>query len=108
MAKRGRPSKKKDININSDETRVFFGLLLLVLGILLILGTIASWDGQFFELVSVRIGGTAVILGIGFLLVSVKLFGYESKITSKFFLLTYIVMWVWCLPMSHFPDLHLQ
>ena len=101
MAKRGRPSKKKDITINSTETKVFFGLVFLVIGILFIATLFSS--GEFFSVISSQIGGTAVIFGILMILIATKLFGYDGRITSWPFLASFFFLCVWTLPLFHFP-----
>ncbi|HOU75995.1 MAG TPA: DNA translocase FtsK [Candidatus Dojkabacteria bacterium] len=101
MAKRGRPSKKKDITIKSTETKVFFGLVFLVIGVLFIVSLFSS--GEFFSVISSQIGSTAIIFGIFLILIATKLFGYDGRITSFPFLVSFLLLCVWALPLFHFP-----
>ncbi len=63
MAKRGRKKKKEEITIKSNETRIFFGLVLLLLGIAtfsspFLSGTLLEYILQFFGYASVLWGLT--------------------------------------------------
>lgn len=101
MAKRGRPSKKKDITIKSNETKVFFGLVFLVIGVLFIVSIFSS--GDFFSVITTQVGSASVILGIFLILIATKLFGYDGRITSFPFLISFLLLCVWSLPLFHFP-----
>ena len=51
-----RKKKKKEINIKSSETKTFFGLIFLVLGIALILTPIIKEDAPIFVYIANLLG----------------------------------------------------
>ncbi len=67
MAKRGRKKKKEEITIKSNETKIFFGLVLLLLGIAtlsspFLSGTLLEYILQFFGYASILWGITMCYL----------------------------------------------
>lgn len=69
MAKRGRKKKKKEITIKSNETKIFFGLIFLLLGIATLLSpflnaTLLEYILQFFGYASILWGLTISYLAI--------------------------------------------
>ncbi len=69
MAKRGRKKKKKDINIKSNETKIFFGLVLLLIGLATLLSpflnaTLLEYILQFFGYASILWGLSLSYLAI--------------------------------------------
>ena len=69
MAKRGRKKKKEEITIKSNETKIFFGLVLLLLGIATVSspflsGTLLEYILQFFGYASILWGITMCYLAI--------------------------------------------
>ncbi len=69
MAKRGRKKKKKEINIKSNETKIFFGLVLLLIGLATLLSpflnaTLLEYILQFFGYASILWGLSISYLAI--------------------------------------------
>ena len=69
MAKRGRKKKKEEITIKSNETKVFFGLMSLLLGTATLAspflsGTLLEYILQFFGYASILWGITMIYLAI--------------------------------------------
>jgi len=68
-----RKKKKKEINIKSSETKTFFGLILLVLSIALILTPFINEDAPVFIHISTLLGWPSVVWGIAILGLSINL-----------------------------------
>ena len=68
-----RKKKKKEINIKSSETKTFFGLILLVLSIALILTPFINEDAPVFIQISTLLGWPSVVWGIAILGLSINL-----------------------------------
>lgn len=69
MAKRGRKKKKKEITIKSNETKIFFGFIFLLLGVATLLSpflnaTLLEYILQFFGYASILWGLTISYLAI--------------------------------------------
>ena len=77
-----RKKKKKEINIKSSETKTFFGLILLVLSIALILTPFINEDAPVFIQISTRLGWPSVVWGIAILGLSINLLT-QGKYFSK-------------------------
>ncbi|MBN1374407.1 DNA translocase FtsK 4TM domain-containing protein [Candidatus Dojkabacteria bacterium] len=100
MAKRGRPPKNRELTIKSDETRVFFALMLLGLGLLLLSSSFLS--GEFFNQISKAIGDSTYVLGIFFMALSLRLFGYNNWFSGTQTLIGFFSVWAVSLPFLHF------
>ena len=59
-----RKKKKKEINIKSSETKTFFGLIFLVLGIALILTPIIKEDAPIFVYIANLLGWPSLVWGL--------------------------------------------
>ena len=77
-----RKKKKKEINIKSSETKTFFGLILLVLSIALILTPFINEDAPVFIQISTLLGWPSVVWGIAILGLSINLLT-QGKYFSK-------------------------
>lgn len=75
--KRGRPSKKKEINIQSDETRLVFALVLGLFAAFCFLSYFN--EGEIFAVLKSYFGGSVITLGLFSLGISLKLFGVKLK-----------------------------
>jgi DNA segregation ATPase FtsK/SpoIIIE, S-DNA-T family len=95
MAKRrGRPPKKKELTIKSEETRTIAGLVTGFVGLLAVLTPFVS--GTIFGVLSKAFGIATLPAGLTLLLISAGLFGQNLKINNPrplagFFLITMIV-----------------
>ena len=77
-----RKKKKKEINIKSSETKTFFGLILLVLSIALILTPFINEDAPVFIQISTLLGWPSVVWGVAILGLSINLLT-QGKYFSK-------------------------
>jgi DNA segregation ATPase FtsK/SpoIIIE, S-DNA-T family len=75
--KRGRPSKSKEINIQSDETRLVFGLVLGLFAVFCFLSYFN--EGEVFAILKSYFGGAVLSLGLLSFGISLKLFGMKLK-----------------------------
>jgi len=100
MGKRGRPPKRKEITIKSDETKVFVGFMFIALTVLLI--GCPYFNGEFFSRVSMVIGRSTFFLGLFTMGVSFRLLGYQNWFSEMQTLIGFLIIWVWSLPFLHF------
>jgi len=68
-----RKKKKENINIKSSETKIFFGLILFVLGIALLIAPIVGQQADIFIYISRFLGWPSSIWGIAIILISINL-----------------------------------
>lgn len=68
-----RKKKKKNINIKSSETKIFFGLILLVLGLALLLAPFVSDQATIFVQITKLLGWPSIVWGLATLYVSLNL-----------------------------------
>ncbi|MDD3661487.1 MAG: DNA translocase FtsK 4TM domain-containing protein [Candidatus Dojkabacteria bacterium] len=92
--RRGRPRKRKELTIKSEETRTFFGLLILVAAILCVVSLFL--EGSLFRTILSIVGVASIPTGITLLLIALTILGYQTKInglrtTFGFFLLSLII-----------------
>ncbi len=78
--KRGRPAKSQGLTIKSSETKVFFGLLLSILGVLSILSL--TMQGSFFEFIRRMYGIGAIPAGVMFVQIGIYVLGYKTQLNS--------------------------
>jgi S-DNA-T family DNA segregation ATPase FtsK/SpoIIIE len=100
MAKRGRPKKRKDITIESDETKIFIGLIFLSVAVLL--AGSPYFDGKFFEFIMRYIGQSTYIGAFFFLALAVRLFGYKNWLTKLQTIIGVVLIWVSLVTFLHF------
>ncbi len=81
-----RKKKKEKINIKSSETKIFFGLILFVLGIALLITPLVGEQAQIFVYVSRFLGWPALVWGIATIYLSINLLtqGKSCRQWSKF------------------------
>lgn len=95
--RRGRPPKKKELTIKSEETRIFAALVTGFIGILAILTPFV--DASAFKTISTVLGIATLPAGITLVLISIAFFGYNIKVNTPkpiigFVLLTLIVAFI--------------
>lgn len=80
-----RRKKKNNINIKSSETKIFFGLVLFVLGAALLIAPFANQQASIFIYISGLLGWPSTLWGIALILVSINLLTKRgSKDWTKF------------------------
>ncbi len=81
-----RKKKRKEINIKSSETKIFFGLILFVFGIALLITPIVGEQAEIFVYVSQTLGWPALVWGLATIYISLNLLtqGKSCKQWSKF------------------------
>jgi S-DNA-T family DNA segregation ATPase FtsK/SpoIIIE len=80
MGKRGRPKKKKEITIKSEETKIVFGIMVGLTGILFIVSPYL--EAGFFNSIQKLFGISSAPLGVTLVLISTSILGMKSKINS--------------------------
>ncbi len=68
-----RKKKREKINIKSSETKIFFGLLFLVLGIALILTPFIKEEADIFIYISTLLGWPSMVWGVAVTAISINL-----------------------------------
>lgn len=99
MAKRGRPKKKKEITIKSEETKIVFGIIVGLVGILSIVSPYL--EASFSQTIQRIFGISSAPLGIIFILFSTSILGMESKINSLRTKIGLVFMTVFLAGMAH-------
>lgn len=97
MAKRGRPSKSKELTIKSRETQVFMGLVFVAIGASLFFNN--SLPGTIPVLVQSSFGQTTYILACIAIIIGLRMVGVKSYITSQRFLYGLILLLLAALPL---------
>jgi S-DNA-T family DNA segregation ATPase FtsK/SpoIIIE len=80
MAKRGRKKKEAQLTVHSDETKIFFGLVLAVGGLTVLAAPF--FDAQAFRFVTALLGFSAIPWGITLLYLSLRFFTQRERLTS--------------------------
>ncbi len=75
--------KKKEINIKSSETKTFFGLIFLVLGIALILTPIIKEDAPVFVYIANLLGWPSLVWGLAVIALSINLLTQGKHFSKK-------------------------
>lgn len=76
--------KKKDkINIKSSETKIFLGLVLLILGIALILTPFVKEEAEIFVFISTQLGWPSMVWGIAITALSINLLTQGRNFNKK-------------------------
>lgn len=78
--RRGRPPKKKEITIKSEETRTFGGIVLILLGVFCLCSPFMTGDVFTFIMKATGIGTFAA--GIAFTLLGISILGYRGPFNS--------------------------
>lgn len=97
MAKRGRPSKSKELTIKSRETQVFLGFVFVAVGASLFFNN--SLPGTIPLLVQSSFGQTTYILGAIAIVVGLRMVGVKAYVTSERFLTGLIMLLFAALPL---------
>ena len=84
MAKRGRPSKSKELTIKSRETQVFLGFVFVAVGASLFFNN--SLPGTIPILIQSNFGQTTYILGGISIVIGLRMIGVKTYVTSERFL----------------------
>lgn len=102
MGRKKKSSKSKEININSDETKIFTGILLLILSLALIISPF--FDSQLLRKVVETFGYSSVTFGIATLYLSMRFLSSKSFFKSwklqfglllfSFTLAAFLTFWV--------------
>lgn len=80
MAKRGRKKKDVQITVQSDETKIFFGLILAVAGLTVLASPF--FDADALRVATDLFGFAAIPWGISILYLSLRFFTKREKLTS--------------------------
>ena len=75
--------KKEKINIKSSETKTFFGLVLLILGIALILTPFVKEEAEIFIYISTLLGWPSMIWGVAITALSINLLTQGKNFSKK-------------------------
>jgi len=97
MAKRGRPSKRKELTIKSRETQVFLGLVFVAAGASLFFNN--SLPGTIPLLIQSNFGQTTYILGAIAVVIGMRMVGVKIYFTSERFLSGLILLLIAALPL---------
>ncbi len=97
MAKRGRPSKSKELTIKSRETQVFVGFVFVAIGASLFFNN--SLPGTIPLLIQANFGQTTYVLGAIAVVIGLRMIGVKTYITSERFLAGLILLLIASLPL---------
>jgi S-DNA-T family DNA segregation ATPase FtsK/SpoIIIE len=97
MARRGRPSKSKQLTIRSRETQVFLGLVFVVIGASLCFNS--SLPGTIPVLMQSNFGQTTIILGAISIVIGLRMIGVKSYVSSERFLSGLFLLLLAALPL---------
>ncbi|HNW23209.1 MAG TPA: DNA translocase FtsK 4TM domain-containing protein [Candidatus Dojkabacteria bacterium] len=75
--------KKEKINIKSSETKIFFGLVLLILGLALILTPFVKDEAKIFIYISTILGWPSIIWGVGITALAINLLTQGKNFGKK-------------------------
>ncbi|HOV29973.1 MAG TPA: DNA translocase FtsK 4TM domain-containing protein [Candidatus Dojkabacteria bacterium] len=77
-----RKKKQKEINIKSNETKIFFGLIIFVLGLVVFFSPFFVEQSKLFDVISLKLGYSAIGWGILLIYCSLFLLLKRKKIIS--------------------------
>lgn len=80
MAKPGRKKKKKNLTIQSDETKIFFGMILGVLGLSFLVAPF--FQATIFNEITKYVGYSSIAWGLTILYLSIRFFSDSEKYKS--------------------------
>ena len=87
-----RKKKKEKINIKSSETKIFFGLVLFVLGIALMLTPFVKEQADIFIYISTLLGWPSMVWGISVTAMSINLLTQGKSFSKVSQILGFIVL----------------
>ncbi len=87
-----RKKKKKEINIKSSETKTFFGLIFLVLGIALILTPIIKEDAPIFVYIANLLGWPSLVWGLAVVALSINLLTQGKHFSKKIQIVGFLLL----------------
>ena len=87
-----RKKKKEKINIKSSETQIFFGLVLFVLGVALILTPFVKEQADIFVFISTLLGWPAMVWGIAVTAMSINLLTQGKSFSKVSQILGFVVL----------------
>ncbi len=98
--RRGRPPKKKELTIKSEETRVFGGIMLILAGILCLFSPFMN--ASVFD-VFLRVAGIGTFsAGIALLLQGVSILGYKGVFNSTRTIIGFVILTLLISAIGHF------
>jgi len=97
MAKRGRPSKRRELTIKSRETQVFLGLVFVAIGASLFFNN--SLPGTIPLIIQANFGQTTYVLGAISIVIGLRMVGVKVYVTSERFLMGLLLLLVAALPL---------
>jgi DNA segregation ATPase FtsK/SpoIIIE, S-DNA-T family len=80
MGRKKKQKKNKELNINSDETKVFFGIVLLIIGVALLVSPF--FDSQLLRKLVDIFGFSAIAFGIATLYFAMRFFSKKGLFKS--------------------------
>ena len=78
-----RKKKPKEINIKSNETKIFFGLIVFVLGLIVLFSPFFVEQTKLFDVISLKLGYSSIAWGILLIYSSFFLLLKHKKFVSK-------------------------
>lgn len=84
--------KKEKINIKSSETKIFFGLVLLILGIALILTPFVKDQASIFVYISTALGWPSIIWGIAVTALSINLLTHGKNFGKRIQIIGFLLL----------------
>ena len=84
--------KKEKINIKSSETRIFFGLVLLILGLALVLTPFVKDQAKIFIYISTLLGWPSMIWGVGITALSINLLTQGKNFGKRIQIFGFLVL----------------
>jgi len=84
--------KKEKINIKSSETKIFFGLVLLILGLALILTPFVQDQAKIFVYLSTFLGWPSIVWGITITAISINLLTQGKNFGKKIQLFGFLLL----------------
>ena len=87
-----RKKKKEKINIKSSETQIFFGLVLFVLGVALILTPFVKEQADIFIFISTLLGWPSMVWGIAVTAMSINLLTQGKSFSKVSQILGFVVL----------------
>ncbi len=80
MAKRGRKKKSEEITVKSDETKLFVGLVLAIIGLIVFFAPF--FDAEAFRYILNLLGLSSILWGSAIIYLSLRFFTSKESLTS--------------------------